>query len=373
MSEEDNDKKVKPIEGNNEDLTPDELVKQELEQQESRKKHKEDKKMLKGMVNRMNQAEQRINTNQANTIINAQKDKAKIQKYDQEISNLGIEYDKFREKDPAVFNTKVKSEVEFALLRISEKRYKAELEAENLKQVLSKKNAYIHELEIKMKEMKRENEELKSRVVELEDENNELADGKPRRQKKQQQNLNDGTMRNGMGFEETIETRDDLSEMGGGPHGAVSVYNKSIAKQRGGQQNQQPQFDEEDAFWYQNELPPQRNPNNNNAPSDAGFDAYTNTNSNPNRNNGGGADLWMGSGNNQGINNSQQNQHNGSMGSVKQTQQQNNQIGLKNPKMQVPSKIPQNQDRVNDDMAFYGVGVKSGKATFAQKGGVAKQ
>lgn len=65
----------------------------------------------------------------------------------------------------------MKSEVEFALLRISEKRYKAELEVENLKQVLNKKNAYIHEMEIKMRDMKRENEELKRQVVDLEEEN----------------------------------------------------------------------------------------------------------------------------------------------------------------------------------------------------------
>ena len=53
---------------------------------------------------------------------------------------MGQEYDQFREKDPVVFNSKVKSEVEFALLRMSEKRYKAEQEVENLKQVLQKKN-----------------------------------------------------------------------------------------------------------------------------------------------------------------------------------------------------------------------------------------
>jgi predicted RNA-binding protein with PUA domain len=61
------------------------------------------------------------------------------------------------------------------LLRISEKRYKAELEVESLKQVLAKKNAYIHEIEIKMKEMKKENEFLKTQVVELEEENKDLT------------------------------------------------------------------------------------------------------------------------------------------------------------------------------------------------------
>lgn len=71
----------------------------------------------------------------------------------------------------------MKTEVDFALLRISEKRYKAEQEVDNLKQVLAKKNAYIRELEIKLREMKTENEDLKTRVDELEEENKELRNG----------------------------------------------------------------------------------------------------------------------------------------------------------------------------------------------------
>lgn len=55
-------------------------------------------------------------------------------------------------------------------MRISEKRYKAEKEVENLKQVLTKKNAYIRDLEIKMRDMKAENEALKGKVVTLEEE-----------------------------------------------------------------------------------------------------------------------------------------------------------------------------------------------------------
>lgn len=48
------------------------------------------------------------------------------------------------------------------MLRISEKRYKAEQEAEKLKEVLTKKNQHIHDLELKMKELKRENDALKA-------------------------------------------------------------------------------------------------------------------------------------------------------------------------------------------------------------------
>ncbi|CDW74890.1 UNKNOWN [Stylonychia lemnae] len=330
-----------------EELTPDQLIQQELEKQGIEKKRKKDKKTLKGM--------HRINQNSENTIINAQKDKQKVKRYEDEISQLGQDYDKFREKDPEVFNTKVKSEVEFALLRISEKRYKAEMEAENLKQVLSKKNAYIHELEIKMKEMKRENEFLKTQVVDLEEENKDLSQGKPRRPKPsqvvknkqdqfiQKKDNNNNTIKNQ--FEDTLDTRDDLSDAG--HNGTMSIYQKSVGKANNNIHHQQPQFDDEDAFWYQNENPPARN-----LPASEGFDAYTNTNSGQQK------DLWIG--NNQqsaAVNNS----------SIQRNQQQ---VGPQNQKMQLPNRATQNQDRVNDDMAFYGVGVKSNKATFGPKGGI---
>lgn len=93
---------------------------------------------------------------------------------------MGQEYDQFIEKDPAVFNQvfiilnhsqlfqKVHTEVEFALLRISEKRYKAEKEVEYLKSVLQKKNVYIRDCDIKMREYKQENQKLKDRIEELE-------------------------------------------------------------------------------------------------------------------------------------------------------------------------------------------------------------
>mmetsp|Transcript_39705 Transcript_39705/g.29314 ORF Transcript_39705/g.29314 Transcript_39705/m.29314 type:complete len:86 (+) Transcript_39705:225-482(+) len=82
---------------------------------------------------------------------------------------MAKEFDEYVEKDPEVFNSKVKTEVDFALLRISEKRYKAEKEVESLKEVLAKKNAQLRELEMKMKELRSENGHLKMRVQELEE------------------------------------------------------------------------------------------------------------------------------------------------------------------------------------------------------------
>ena len=49
----------------------------------------------------------------------------------------------------------------FSLLRVSEKRYKAEAEVEALKVTLSEREAYIEELERQMEEFRNENSQLK--------------------------------------------------------------------------------------------------------------------------------------------------------------------------------------------------------------------
>ena len=54
----------------------------------------------------------------------------------------------------------MKTEVDFALLRISEKRYKAEKEVEQLKEVIKRKNDKIFELQMKLRESEKKNKEL---------------------------------------------------------------------------------------------------------------------------------------------------------------------------------------------------------------------
>jgi hypothetical protein len=64
-------------------------------------------------------------------------------------------------------------------LRISEKRYKAEQEVEHLKEIIAKKNALISNYEVNMKNLKLENEQLKTRVSVLEEEVKDLSNGLP--------------------------------------------------------------------------------------------------------------------------------------------------------------------------------------------------
>lgn len=113
------------------------------------------------MLNQMQGVENKINESQAKTIENAIKDKQKAKKYEDEINLIQAEYDQFREKDQAVLDAKVKHEVEFAILRISEKRYKAEAEVEELKKTLSERDAQIRLLEKQVEELKIENTKLR--------------------------------------------------------------------------------------------------------------------------------------------------------------------------------------------------------------------
>lgn len=65
----------------------------------------------------------RINANHLNTISNFEKNKAKIKRYGDEINEMGNEYDKFREKDPEVFNTVKNNNYYFTLFYILESTY----------------------------------------------------------------------------------------------------------------------------------------------------------------------------------------------------------------------------------------------------------
>ena len=48
---------------------------------------------------------------------------------------------------------------------------------------MAKKNVYIHELEIKMKEFKKDSILMKERLLELEEENKDLSNGNPKKKK----------------------------------------------------------------------------------------------------------------------------------------------------------------------------------------------
>lgn len=105
------------------------------------------KKEVKQMLTQMQSYEQKINLSQQHAIENAVKDKKTVKKYEDEITKMQQDYDQFREKDPKQLDLKIKEEIEFSVLRISEKRYEAEAKVEILTEALGERGKLIAELQ----------------------------------------------------------------------------------------------------------------------------------------------------------------------------------------------------------------------------------
>ena len=76
-----------------------------ISEEELKKMEQERQGKLKELLQRLNLAENKVNTNQDNTFENAKKEKNKFKKYGKEIDDMMKEYDEYVEKDPEVFNT----------------------------------------------------------------------------------------------------------------------------------------------------------------------------------------------------------------------------------------------------------------------------
>lgn len=114
------------------------------------------------MLQKLTGYEAKINESQQKTIEIAVKDKNKTKKLEDEMMKITQEYDQTREKDVKVLDQvtfvlkrlqKIKDEVQHAILTISEKRYRAEMEVEKLKKTVEERDTYIKELELKMAEL----------------------------------------------------------------------------------------------------------------------------------------------------------------------------------------------------------------------------
>ena len=127
-----------------------------------------EKNQVIGMLNQMQVQEQKLKEAQDLAIQNVLKDQKKQKKYEEEINKIKADYEETREKDGKVLEDKIKTEIEFSVLRISEKRYKAEAEAEELKKQMVTKDATIAELMKQVEALTKENSNLKYRVHELE-------------------------------------------------------------------------------------------------------------------------------------------------------------------------------------------------------------
>ena len=92
------------------------------------------------------------------------KDKQKQKKYEEELAKIQAEYEETREKDDQVLDAKIKHEIQYAIIGLAEKRYKAEAEVEELKKKCDEKDKTIEEMRKQIEALNKENQQLKERV-----------------------------------------------------------------------------------------------------------------------------------------------------------------------------------------------------------------
>ena len=94
----------------------------------------------------MASTEQKIKETQEKTLELVAKDKQKQKKYEEELAKIQAEYEETREKDQETLDAKIKHEIQYAIIGLAEKRYKAEAEVEQLKKQCEEKDRTIEEM-----------------------------------------------------------------------------------------------------------------------------------------------------------------------------------------------------------------------------------
>jgi hypothetical protein len=61
------------------------------------------------------------------------KEQSKQKKYEDELAKIQAEFEATREKDEGLYDAKIKHEVQFAIVGLAEKKYKAEAELEQMR------------------------------------------------------------------------------------------------------------------------------------------------------------------------------------------------------------------------------------------------
>lgn len=61
------------------------------------------------------------------------KEHSKQKKYEDELAKIQAEFEETREKDEGMYDAKIKHEVQYAIIGLAEKKYRAEAECEQLK------------------------------------------------------------------------------------------------------------------------------------------------------------------------------------------------------------------------------------------------
>ena len=78
------------------------------------------------LSNRMNQADSAIELNKNNMVINAEKDRKKVKKLNQQMDSMQKDFEQNIHADPEKMTQTISYEIQHALLRMTEKKMKAE-------------------------------------------------------------------------------------------------------------------------------------------------------------------------------------------------------------------------------------------------------
>ena len=99
------------------------------------------------LSNRMNQADSAIELNKNNMVINAEKDRKKVKKLNQQMDNMQKDFEQNIHADPEKMTKTISYEIQHALLRMTEKKMKAEAALKEAQAAMEEKDKRILELE----------------------------------------------------------------------------------------------------------------------------------------------------------------------------------------------------------------------------------
>ena len=122
------------------------------------------KKEVAGMITQMASTEQKIKETQEKTKEFVLKEQSKQKKYEDELAKIQAEFEGTREKDEGLYNAKIKHEVQFAIVGLAEKKYKAEAELEQMKKEKKESDDKMEEMKKQIEILTKENGALKQRV-----------------------------------------------------------------------------------------------------------------------------------------------------------------------------------------------------------------
>lgn len=95
----------------------------------------------------MNQADSAIELNKNNMVINAEKDRKKVKKLNQQMDSMQKDFEQNIHAEPEQMKQTISYEIQHALLRMTEKKMRAEQSLKEAQSKIAEKDKRVEELE----------------------------------------------------------------------------------------------------------------------------------------------------------------------------------------------------------------------------------